>query len=455
MGHADQTLHVEALSRATNPPKATDVSLAEYWMPFTPNRDFKRDPKMVVRAEGMYYWSDQGERIIDGASGLFCAAAGHGRREIADAVSAQVRNLDYVAPFTRGHPKQFELATRLAAITPGDLDRIFFTNSGSEAVDSAMKIALAYHQAHGEPARTMFVSRERAYHGVNFGGVALSGLVNNRRRFGPGLAGVAHMRHTNLPQHNKTRGEPADGAELADDLARIVNLYGAENIAACIVEPIAGSTGCLVPPKGYLARLRKICDQHGILLIFDEVITGFGRTGEAFAAHSFGVTPDMMTMAKALTNGAQPMGAVAVATRIHDAIMDAAPEGAIEFFHGYTYSGHPVACAAALATLDIYRDEQLFERARSLAPYFQDAIFSLASHTTVADVRGYGMLAGIDLHAQGSPGARGHAFQKQLFANGMHLKATGDCVIVAPPLIAEKSHIDAMTDILRRTLSQV
>ncbi len=450
MGHADQPIRADAAERS-----AASLSLAEYWMPFTPNRDFKRDPKMVVRAEGMYYWSDRGEKIIDGASGLFCCAAGHGRREIADAVSAQVRELDYVAPFTRGHRKQFELATRLAALTPGDLDRIFFANSGSEAVDSAMKIALAYHQARGQAGRTMFVSRERAYHGVNFGGVALSGLVNNRRRFGPTLPGIAHMRHTHLAANLKTRGEPEHGADLADDLTRFVNLYGAENIAACIVEPIAGSTGCLVPPKGYLARLRRICDQHGILLVFDEVITGFGRTGEAFAAQSFGVTPDMMTMAKALTNGAQPMGAVAVSTRIHDAIMDAAPEGAIELFHGYTYSGHPAACAAGLATLDIYRDDGLFERGKALSPYFQDAIFSLADHPAVADVRGYGMVTGIDLHPAGAAGARGHAFQKQLFANGMHLKATGDCVIVAPPLIAEKAHVDTMTDILRRTLSQV
>jgi len=450
MGHADQPVHAHAAARAT-----ASLSLAEYWMPFTPNRDFKRDPRMVVRAEGMYYWSDRGEKIIDGASGLFCVAAGHGRREIADAVSAQMRELDYVAPFTRGHPKQFELATRVAAMTPGDLDRIFFANSGSEAVDSAMKIALAYHQARGQGGRTMFVSRERAYHGVNFGGVSLAGLVNNRRRFGPTLPGIAHMRHTHLPANLKTRGEPVHGADLADDLLRFVNLYGAENIAACIVEPIAGSTGCLVPPKGYLARLRQLCDQHGILLVFDEVITGFGRTGEAFAAQSFGVTPDMMTMAKALTNGAQPMGAVAISTRIHDAIMDAAPEGAIELFHGYTYSGHPAACAAGLATLDIYRNDGLFERGKALSPYFQDAIFSLADHPAVADVRGYGMITGIDLHPAGAPGARGHAFQKKLFDNGMHLKATGDCVIVAPPLVAEKAHVDVMTDILRKTLSQV
>jgi beta-alanine--pyruvate transaminase len=444
VGHADSEVTKTAAKRA--------LSLDEYWMPFTPNRDFKHDPKMVVRAEGMYYWNDRGEKIIDGASGLFCVAAGHGRREIADAVSAQLRELDYVAPFTRGHPKQFELATRVAELTPGDLNRVFFTNSGSEAVDTAMKLALAYHQARGQAGRTMFISRERAYHGVNFGGLSLAGLVNNRRRFGPTLPGIAHMRHTHLPQNRMTRGEGAHGAELADDLSRFVNLYGPENIAACFVEPIAGSTGCLVPPKGYLARLREICDQHGILLVFDEVITGLGRTGQNFAAQTFGVLPDVITMAKALTNGAQPMGAVAVSERVHDTIMGAAPEGAIEFFHGYTYSGHPAACAAGLATLDIYKNDGLFERGRALAPYLQDAIFGLSDLPAVADLRGYGMLAGIDLVPQGAPGARGHRLQKALFDNGLHLKATGDCVLVAPPLIADKSHVDAIADILRRTL---
>jgi len=434
---------------------ASTLSLDEYWMPFTPNRDFKSDPKMVVRAEGMYYWNERGERLIDASSGLFCVNAGHGRKEIADAVGAQLRELDFVAPFTRGHRKQFELASRVAELTPGDLNRIFFVNSGSEAVDSAMKVALAYHQARGQAGRTMFISRERAYHGVNFGGVALSGIVNNRRRYGPGLAGVAHMRHTHLKENYFTRGEPERGAELADDLLRFVNLYGAENIAACFVEPIAGSTGCLVPPKGYLARLREICDAHGILLVFDEVITGFGRTGQAFAAQSFGVTPDVMTMAKGITNAAQPMGAVAISERIHDTIMGAAQEGAIEFFHGYTYSGHPAACAAGLATLDIYKKEGLFERGRALSPYFLDALFSLRDAPHVTDIRGYGMFGTIDLALDGAPGRRGHAFQKKLFDNGLHLKATGDSALIAPPLIAEKAHIDSIADILRKTLASL
>ncbi len=444
MGKAEPKLHDQAVERR--------ISLDEYWMPFTPNRDFKHEPKMVVRAEGMYYWNDRGERIIDASSGLFCCAAGHGRREIADAVGAQLRELDFVAPFTRGHPKQFELAARVAALTPGDLNRIFFTSSGSEAVDTAMKLALAYHQARGQGGRNMFVSRERAYHGVNFGGVSLSGMANNRRKFGPTLPGIAHMRHTHLPENFFTPGEGTHGAELAEDLQRIAALYGPENIAACFVEPIAGSTGCLVPPKGYLARLREICDQHGILLVFDEVITGFGRTGQNFAAQSFGVTPDLMTMAKGLTNGALPMGAVAVAERVHDAIIGASPEGAIEFFHGYTYSGNPASCAAGLAALDIYRDEDLFARGRALSPYWLDALFSLRDLPVVADIRGYGMFGAIEVRPEGAPGARGHLLQKRLFDNGLHLKATGDCGIMAPPLIAEKSHIDTIVDILRSTL---
>ncbi len=444
MGHAEFKLESDRAARA--------ISMDEYWMPFTPNRDFRHEPKMVVRAEGMFVWNERGEKLIDASSGLFCVNAGHCRREIADAVSAQLRELDFIAPFTRGHPKQFELATRVAALTPGDLDRIFFVNSGSEAIDTAMKVALAYWHAKGQGGRTMFVSRERAYHGVNFGGTSLAGLVNNRRKFGLALPGIAHMRHTHLPENRLVPGQGAHGAELADDLARFVNLYGAENIAACFVEPIAGSTGCLVPPRGYLERLREICDQHGILLVFDEVITGFGRTGAAFGAQSFGVVPDLMTMAKGLTNGAQPMGAVAVSRRVHDAIVDAAADGAIEFFHGYTYSGHPAACAAGIATLDIYRDEGLFERAKALSPYFLEGLFSLRDVPIVADLRGYGMMGAIEVHPDGTPGKRGHQFQKRLFDHGLHLKATGDAAIVAPPLIAERAHVDTIIDVLRRTL---
>ena len=447
MGHAEP--------KVQDPTQARRLSLDEYWMPFTPNRDFKSDPKMVVRAEGMFYWSDRGHKLVDASAGMFCVNAGHARREIADAVHRQLSELDFIAPFLRGHPKSFELAQRVAELTPGDLNRIFFTNSGSEAVDTAMKVALAYHQARGQGGRNMFVSRERAYHGVNFGGVSLSGMVNNRRKFGPSVPGIVHMRHTHLKENAFTKGEGGHGAELAEDLQRFVALYGAENIAACFVEPIAGSTGCLVPPRGYLNRLREICDQHGILLVFDEVICGFGRTGKTFAAQSFGVTPDLMTMAKGLTNGAQPMGAVAISERVHDTIVAAAQEGAIEFFHGYTYSGHPAACAAGLATLDIYRKEGLFERGAELSPYFLDGIWSLRDLPAVADLRGYGMFAGIDLHPAGGPGTRGHQFQKQLFDNGLHLKTTGDCAIIAPPLIAEKQHVDLIVDILRKTLATI
>src|SRR6476469_10390945 len=342
MGHAEFTLR--------NQPAQQPLSLDEFWMPFTPNRDFKADPRIVVRAEGMYYYNDRGEKIIDASSGLFCVAAGHCRKEISEAVHRQLVELDFVAPFLRAHPKSFELASRIAALTAGDLNRIFFVNSGSESVDTAMKVALSYHQARGQSGRTMFVSRERAYHGVNFGGVALSGIVNNRRKYGPGIAGVVHMRHTQLEENRYTPGEGARGAELADDLTRFVDLYGAENIAACFVEPIAGSTGCLVPPKGYLARLREICDRHGILLVFDEVITGFGRTGAPFAAQAFNITPDLLTVAKGLTNGCIPMGAVVARKSVYEAFMQG-PENTIELFHGYTYSAHPTACAAGFATL--------------------------------------------------------------------------------------------------------
>jgi beta-alanine--pyruvate transaminase len=447
MGHSEFTLR--------NQPSQKPLSLDELWMPFTPNRDFKSDPRIVVRAEGLYYYTDRGDKIIDASSGLFCVAAGHCRKEIADAVHRQLQELDFVAPFMRAHPKSFELASRVAELTPGDLNRIFFVNSGSEAVDTAMKVALAYHQARGQTGRTMFVSRERAYHGVNFGGVALSGIVNTRRKYGPGIAGVVHMRHTQLPENRFVQGQPEHGADLADDLLRFVNLYGAENIAACFVEPIAGSTGCLVPPKGYLERLRQICDTHGILLVFDEVITGFGRTGQPFAGQSFGVTPDLMTMAKALTNAAQPMGAVAVSERVHDTIMAAAQEGAIEFFHGYTYSGHPAACAAGLATLDLYRTDGLFERARELSPYFQQAMFSLKGTRNVTDVRGYGMFATFDVESDGMPGRRGNLLQKKLFDNGLNLKNTGDAALVAPPFIAERKDIDMMVDILQKTVSML
>ncbi len=426
--------------------------LEHYWMPFTANRDFKANPRIFVSGEGMYYKSHEGKRILDGSSGLFCVAAGHGRREVADAVGKQLMELDYCAPFQSAHPLSFELAQRVAALTPGDLDYVFFANSGSEAVDTALKIALAYHRARGQGQRMRFISRERAYHGVNIGGTSLSGLVKNREAFGVGLTGVAHLRHTWLPENRFTKGQPDSGVELAEDLQRMVGLYGADTIAACFIEPIAGSTGILVPPKGYLERLREICDAHGILLVFDEVICGFGRTGKAFAAQSFGVTPDMMTMAKALTNGAQPMGAVAVSKNIYDTICGPAPAEAIELFHGYTYSAHPAACAAGLAVLDIYEKEGLFERAADMSEYFLEVVFALSDLPVMTDIRGYGLIAGFDIAPAGTPGVRGYEVQKRLFEAGMHIKMTGDAGILAPPLIAEKAHIDEMCAILRDVL---
>lgn len=431
-----------------------ETDLEHYWMPFTANREFKREPRMVARAEGVYLWRPNGERVIDGCSGLFTCAAGHCRPEIAEAVSQQLRELDYFPSFLRGHSSAFQFAERLAAITPAGLDRIFFTSSGSESIDTAMKICLAYHRARGEAQRTMFVSRERAYHGVNMGGTALSGMVKNREVYGPGLPGIVHLRHTWLAENRFTKGQPEHGEVLADDLQRMVDLYGASNISACFVEPIAGSTGVLVPPRGYLQRLRDLCDQHRILLVFDEVICGFGRTGAAFGADSFGVTPDLMTMANALTNGAQPMGAVAVSRNIYDVVTSHALEGAIELFHGYTYSAHPAACAAGLAALEIYQNEGLFERAGEMSPYFLDAVFTLSDLPLITDIRGYGMLAGIDLAPQQRPGLRGHEIQKRLFDAGLHLKTTGDSAIVAPALIAERSHIDEICNILREVLGK-
>ena len=428
-------------------------SLEHYWMPFTANRDFKADPRLVVKSEGVFIWDHKGGKIIDGSSGLFCVAAGHGRTEIADAVHSALMTNDYAAPFGLGHPTSFSLAQKVCEITPEPINHIFFGNSGSEAIDTALKICMAYHRANGDGQRVRFVSRERAYHGVNIGGISLSGMVKNRETFSGVMPNVVCMRHTWSPENRFVRGQPEEGAELANDLQRFVEMYGGSTIAACFVEPIAGSTGVLVPPKGYLERLREICDQHGILLVFDEVICGFGRLGTPFAAQAFGVTPDLMTMAKALTNGCQPMGACAVKDDIYDTLMNAAPENAIEFFHGYTYSGHPAACAAGLATQEIYQSEGLFERAASLSDYFLDAMFDLKDIDVVTDIRGYGLLAGIDVAMKGAPGVRGAEIQKKLFWNGLHVKFTGDAAIIAPPLVVEKQQIDDMCAILRETLA--
>lgn len=429
-------------------------SLEEHWMPFSGNRDFKANPRLVVKSEGMYCWDYQGGKLIDGSSGLFCCPAGHGRKEIADAVHAQMIQNDYTPHFQLGHPGSFELAERVARILPDPMNHIFFTNSGSESVDTAMKIALAYHRARGDGQRTRFVSRERAYHGVNMGGVSLAGMVKNRETFNLTLPNISHIRHTYTDDHAFVQGMPETGADLADDLQRICDNFGGSTVAAVFVEPVAGSTGTLVPPKGYLERLRKICDQHGILLIFDEVITGFGRMGTAFGADKFGVIPDVSTMAKALTNGAIPMGAVAVKDEIYETVTNASPEDAIEFFHGYTYSAHPAACAAGIATQKIYEDEGLFERANDMSQYFLDAVWSLKDHELVKDLRGIGMMAGVEVHHDGVGGRRGQQMQKDLFWNGMHVKFTGDNAILAPAFIAEKSHIDEIVDKLRKTLDQ-
>jgi beta-alanine--pyruvate transaminase len=429
------------------------TTLDPYWIPFTPNRSFKKDPRLLVRAEGLFFWNAAGERLVDAVSGLFCVALGHGRREILDAISEQYRALDYAPPFQYATPPAFRLAGAIADLTPEDLNRVFFTNSGSEAVETAMKVALAYHRARGEAQRQRFVSRERAYHGVNWGGVSLSGMVNNRKSFGVGLPGVLHLRHTWLEENRFARGQGEHGAELADDLQRCVDLHGADTIAAVFVEPIPGSTGILVPPRGYLERLRAICDRHGILLVFDEVICGFGRTGQAFAAQSFGVVPDVITMAKALTNGAVPMGAVAFREGIYDAIVRAAPEGAIELFHGYTYSAHPLACAAGLAAQRIFREEEVFARAAALSPYFLDRVFALRGIPAVTDLRGYGLLAGIDLAPAAAPGERGTELLRKLFAAGVVARISGDTLILAPALVAEREQIDLIFERVRPVLA--
>jgi beta-alanine--pyruvate transaminase len=445
MGHADPQLTAQAQD---------SHALANFWMPFSPNKEFKSEPRLFARAEGMYLYKPNGDKVIDASSGLFCVAAGHCRKEIAEAVYQQLCTLDYTMPFTRGHAKAFQLAQEVAEFTPAGMDRIFFVGSGSESIDSAMKMALAYHRLRGQGHRQLFISRERAYHGVNMGGVALSGMINNRKVFGVGLPGVYHMRHTALPQNKFAKGQPQHGADLAEDLQRYCAMYGGDNIAAVFVEPAAGSFGCLPPPVGYLNRLREICDQHGILLVFDEVITGWGRMGAAFGAQKFGVTPDLLTMAKAITNGAQPMGAVATKTEIYDTITNAGPAAGIEFFHGYTYSAHPASCAAGLAMMEIFRREQLISRAAALAPYFEQAVHSLRDVPSVVDIRNIGLMAAIEVAPKGNPGAEGHRLQKALYDANLNLKSTGDNLIIAPPFISEKSDIDHIVTKMREVISR-
>ncbi len=447
-----------AMSTIFAPEKFDTNNLEAYWMPFTANRQFKAHPRLLVSAKDMHYTTLDGRKVLDGTAGLWCTNAGHCREPITRAIAEQAARMDYAPAFQMGHPSSFELASRVAGLLPGDLDHVFFTNSGSESVDTALKIALAYHRARGEGTRQRLIGRERGYHGVGFGGISVGGMVANRKTFGIGamLAGVDHLRHTY--EHDRMafrRGQPEWGAHLADDLERLVALHDASTIAAVIVEPVACSTGVLVPPKGYLERLRALCDEHGILLIFDEVITGFGRLGAPFAADYFGVLPDLLTMAKGLTNAAIPMGAVAARAHVYEAFMNA-PENTIELFHGYTYSGHPIACAAGLATLDVYQEEGLFTRAHEIGPYWEEALHGLKDCRHVIDLRNLGLIGAIELEPmEGRPAARAFQAFLKAFEKGVLVRTTGDTIALSPPLIVQKNHIDQIFSTLREVLASI
>ncbi|WP_439922868.1 aspartate aminotransferase family protein [Nitrobacter sp. JJSN] len=431
--------------------------LAAFWMPFTANRAFKAAPRLLAGAKDMHYFTTDGRKVIDGAAGMWCCNVGHGRTEIASAIAKQAETLDFAPPFQFGIPQAFELASRIVELAPKGLDHVFFCNSGSEAADTALKIALAYHQINGQGGRIRLIGRERGYHGVGFGGTSVGGIVSNRKMFGALLTGVDHLQSTyNRDKQAFSKGEPEWGAELADELERLVNLHGANTIAAVIVEPMAGSTGVLPTPKGYLKRLREITQKHGILLIFDEVITGFGRLGYAFAAERYGVLPDMITFAKGVTNGAAPMGGVLVRDTIHDAFMTG-PANAVELFHGYTYSAHPLACAAGLATLDIYRDEKLFERARNLEPKFADAVMSLRNEPNVVDIRTVGITAGIDLAPnENGPGDRGFAALRSGFHDhDLMMRIAGDTLALTPPLIVSDDQVGEIIDKVAKVIRAV
>jgi beta-alanine--pyruvate transaminase len=428
--------------------------LEAHWMPFTANRNFKAKPRILSHAKGMHFWTADGRQILDGVAGLWCVNAGHGRKEITQAVARSLDQMDFSPPFQMGHPQAFDLANKVKKIAPAGLDHVFFVNSGSEAVDTALKIALQFQRLKGESTRTRLIGRERGYHGVNLGGTTVGGMVANRKAWASVMVpGVDHLPHTHdLARNAYSKGQPEHGAHLAQELERLVALHDASTIAAVIVEPIAGSTGVLIPPKGYLQKLREICTKHGILLIFDEVITGFGRTGSAFAAQEFEVTPDIITCAKGLTNGCVPMGAVIVKKEIYDAFMTG-PEAAVELFHGYTYSGHPTACAAGLASLEIYERDGLFERAKELAPYWENAVHSLKGLPTVVDIRSYGLLAAIEYDPiAGAPGSRGFNTFLKAFDAGILVRMAGDITAMSPPLIVEKTHIDQLIDTLGKVL---
>lgn len=430
--------------------------LNAFWMPFTANRQFKQAPRMFVSAKDMHFTTTDGRKVLDGTAGLWCVNAGHCRPKITEAIQQQAGELDYAPAFQMGHPLAFEFANRLVEIAPKGMDHVFFTNSGSESVDTALKIAIAYHRAKGDGSRFRLIGRERGYHGVNFGGISVGGIVTNRKMFGTLLTGVDHMPHTHLPGQNSfTKGEPEHGGDIATELERIVTLHDASTIAAVIVEPVAGSTGVLIPPKGYLQKLRAICDKHGILLIFDEVITGFGRLGAPFAADYFGVTPDIITTAKGITNGVIPMGAVFVKKDIHDAFMNG-PEHVIEFFHGYTYSGNPIACAAGIGTLDTYKEEGLLTRGEELAPYWEDALHSLKGEPHVIDIRNIGLVGAIELEPiAGQPTKRAFQAFVKAFERGALIRTTGDIIALSPPLIITKGQINELIDHVREVLRMI
>lgn len=449
----NKALDATLLAQASAHPQAMDA----FWMPFTASRQFKSAPRLLSKAKDMHFWTPEGRQILDGVAGLWCVNAGHARPKIVEAVQQQVAELDYAPPFNMAHPKAFELAERLTKITPAGLNKVFFTNSGSEAVETALKMALAYHRARGEGTRTRLIGRERGYHGVNFGGVSVGGIVGNRKTFGPLLTGVDHLRHTHdLARNAYSRGVPEYGVELAEDLERLVALHDASTIAAVIVEPVAGSTGVVLPPQGYLKRLREICDKHGILLIFDEVITGFGRVGAPFGATRFGVTPDLMTTAKGISNGVVPMGAVFAKQAIHDTLTNlSTPEHVIEFAHGYTYSAHPLAVAASLATLDTYAEEGLLTRGAELEGYFADALHALKGLPHVIDIRNIGLVGAVELTPLPNlPGKRAFDIFLKCFDKGVLIRTTGDTIAMSPPLIISKAQIDQLVGTLADVLKQ-
>jgi beta-alanine--pyruvate transaminase len=432
------------------------LNLEPLWLPFTPNRQFKAAPRLIAGAKDMHYQTSDGRSLLDGVAGLWCVNAGHCREPIVKAIQKQAGTMDYSTAFNLSHPTEFQAAEMVTGLAPNGLDHVFFTNSGSEAVDTALKIALGYHRAKGQP-RHRLIGRERGYHGVGFGGMSVGGMTPNRKVFSAALVpGVDHLPHTHNPEKNAfSKGQPEWGGHLADDLERIVALHDASNIAAVIVEPVAGSTGVLVPPKGYLQRLRELCDKHGLLLIFDEVITGFGRTGSAFASHTFDVTPDMITFAKGVSNGAVPLGGVLVKKEIYDAFMHG-PSEQIEFFHGYTYSGHPLATAAAVATLDLYDQEGLFERGKELAPYFESAVHSLKGLPHVIDIRNFGLMCGVELApVAGHPGKRAYDSFLKCYEKGVLVRSAGDTIALTPPLIATRQHVDQIVGTLGDALKSM